>query len=245
VFIIGILFFYSSLIRSLATILVFDAENQVPRSDCFHCTHAYCWKCLLPFSNYFLHVGNHTFSAHALLILDIFSTISLFLLLQTPYPLVYLGSYFFFFSALLVTLYTDIQHMLISRFVTLYSIPLVFILTLLNALPISPFSSIIGALSGFMVLYAIALSFSLLTKKEGLGQGDIDLIAFIGSCIGFLGWWTTLLIGSFTASIYGVAFMLAVRQMKSVKLPFGPFLILGAILYVLMQHTILSVLFTP
>jgi len=133
--------------------------------------------------------------------------------------------------------------MLISRFVTLYSIPVALALSLVNGIPLSPTASIIGAISGFAMLYAIGLSFNLLTKKEGLGQGDIDLIAFIGSFIGFLGWWTTLLIGSFTASLYGITFMIITQKFKSIKLPFGPFLVFGAIMYLLLQETILNVLF--
>lgn len=128
--------------------------------------------------------------------------------------------------------------MLISRFVTLYCIPIVFLLSILNALPLTLFASITGALSGFALLYAIAFSFKFFTKKDGLGQGDIDLIAFIGASIGFLGWWTTLLIGSLTASLYGILVMIATRKIASVKLPFGPFLIFGAIVYVLIQQTI-------
>ncbi len=175
--------------------------------------------------------------------LDIICVTSLFLLLKTAYPFTHLCSYLFFFSALLITIYTDMRHMLISRFVTLYSIPISLILSVYNFIPLSPISSIIGAFSGYSVLYATALIFYRVTKKEGLGQGDIDLIAFIGSFIGFLGWWATLLIGSFTASIYGITFMLIKRQSASIKLPFGPFLAMGAILYVLMQDTILTVLF--
>lgn len=196
----------------------------------------------MPLSSYIVHTGNHILSAYALLILDIFSTITLFLLLHTQYSFTYLCSYFFFFSALLVTLYTDIQYMLISRFVTLYSIPIAFIVSIYNGLPISFFSSFLGALSGFAVLYTIAFSFKFFSKKEGLGQGDIDLIAFIGSYTGFLGWWTTLLIGSFTASMYGLVFMIITRQLASIKLPFGPFLVLGAIFYVLMQQALVKIL---
>jgi leader peptidase (prepilin peptidase) / N-methyltransferase len=228
-------------LRNLAHILIFDSERQ-PKIDCIHCSHQSCWKCVIPLSYYIFHTDKHSFWKLTLLVLDIFSTLTLFALLETDYPFAYICSYFFFFSALLVTLYTDIQHMLISRFVTLYCVPIIFFLSTFNALPISLFTSITGALSGFAVLYTIAFTFKLFTKKDGLGQGDIDLITFIGACIGFLGWWTTLLVGSLTASIYGIIVMIATRKIASVKLPFGPFLIFGAIVYVLMQQTIFKFL---
>ena len=240
---VGILLCYSSLLRTIGNILIFESDKITTKTLCVHCSHAYCWKCLVPFSDYIFHKGKHSFPLYTVLILDIICVTSLFLLLKTAYPFTYLCSYLFFFSALLITIYTDMRHMLISRFVTLYSIPIVLILSIYNFIPLSPVSSIIGALSGYSVLYAIALIFYRITKKEGLGQGDIDLIAFIGSFIGFLGWWATLLIGSFTASMYGITFMLITRQSTSIKLPFGPFLALGAILYIIMQDTILALLF--
>src|SRR5437868_15513474 len=72
----------------------------------------------------------------------------LLLFLHTSwFPLPYVLSYFFFFSLLIITLYTDIHYMLISRFVTLYSIPIGLLLAAFNALPITVPSSIFGSVS--------------------------------------------------------------------------------------------------
>jgi leader peptidase (prepilin peptidase) / N-methyltransferase len=144
----------------------------------------------------------------------------------------------------MITLYTDIRYMLISRFVTLYSIPLAMLLSYYGKLPLSPLACIIGAFSGFTAIWAVAYLFYIFTKKEGLGQGDVDLIAFIGAFTGFVGWWSALMIGSCTASLYGITYMLVKRNFRSVKLPFGPFLVIGAILYVLFQETIFVLLFS-
>lgn len=150
------------------------------------------------------------------------------------YPTLHATAYAFFFSALIVTIYTDYTRMLISRFVTLFAIPVVYLASIFNLLPISLLQSIIGSVGGFVILFSIAKVFSLLRGKDGLGQGDIDLIAFIGACTGLIGVWLTLLIGSITGSCWGAAQIIwnknqTYLSINNIALPFGPFLAFGAI----------------
>lgn len=135
---------------------------------------------------------------------------------------------------------SDIETMLISRFVTLFLVPVGFFLSALGFLPITMIQSILGALAGYFSLYLFAKLFEWFTGKKGMGQGDLDLLAFIGSFIGPLGCWFVITIGSTIGSIWGISSILFLKKSKSTKIPFGPFLALGAISYVFLQDTVLQ-----
>jgi len=113
----------------------------------------------------------------------------------------------------------------------------------LGLLPIAPVASMIGALSGYALLAAIGWLFKVVMKKPGIGQGDIDLLSLIGAFLGFSGWWISLLIGSLVGSVVGIIYLAFTRQGKNSKIPFGPFLAIGAMLYTLWGQQIISLFF--
>lgn len=151
-------------------------------------------------------------------------------------------SYFIFFSALIVTIRTDLEFMLISRYMTLFLVPIGIILSALGFLPISPLESFLSALGGYLLFYFIAKSFYWFTGREGMGQGDLDLIAFIGAFTGLMGLWMTILIGSVFGSIASAIYLLASGQQRSTHIPFGPFLAFGAICYVLFGEQLMQLI---
>lgn len=150
----------------------------------------------------------------------------------------YFIPYFIFFSALIVTIRSDLETMLISRYVTLFLIPVGIAFSLMHLLPISPQESVMGALLGYLFLWAIAQLFLRITGKEGMGQGDMELLAFIGSFTGVIGCWISLLLASIIGSLIGFCYIIFCKAGRSVKIPFGPFLALGAMIFVLFQQDI-------
>ena len=154
----------------------------------------------------------------------------------------YWAAYSFFISALIITIRTDLEKMLISRFVSLFLIPLVFIASYFRLIPTPILSSFLGTIGGAGILFVVSRLFYILRKKEGLGQGDIELLGFIGSFLGLLGCWMSLFIGSFIGSAIGILFFIKKRTFSSVKIPFGPFLALGALSYLFFEKTILFLL---
>ena len=137
--------------------------------------------------------------------------------------------YALLFSALLVVAGTDLTHKIIPNMVTLPGI----VLGLLGAatvLPVGLLNALMGVAIGGGILWALAWASPYLFGKEGMGGGDIKLLAMIGA---FLGWkpaLLTIMIGSLTGSIIGIS-LIALRIMKRDEyIPFGPFLVLGALL---------------
>lgn len=162
--------------------------------------------------------------------------------LYVTVPLVYFFPYFIFFSALIVTIRSDLETMLISRFVTLFLIPLGLIFSVTGYLPLSFTESLLGSLLGYFFLFATAKIFYKLSGTEGIGQGDLELLAFIGSFIGIIGCWFTLFAGSVLGSCIGLGYILLTKVGRATRIPFGPFLAGGALSYVLFNEHIWSLL---
>jgi leader peptidase (prepilin peptidase) / N-methyltransferase len=147
--------------------------------------------------------------------------------------------YALLFSALLVVAGTDLTHKIIPNVVTLPGI----VLGLLGAatvLPVGLLNALLGVAVGGGILWALAWASPYLFGKEGMGGGDIKLLAMIGA---FLGWkpaLLTIMIGSLTGSIIGIS-LIALRLMKRDEyIPFGPFLVLGALLSMFFAQPILD-----
>ena len=83
----------------------------------------------------------------------------------------------------------------------------------------------------------IAYGYQLITKREGMGGGDIKLLAMIVAFIGFRGGIFGLIAGSLLGTIIGIPLMLAKKQDTKYAIPFGPFLSLGALIYLYMGNT--------
>jgi leader peptidase (prepilin peptidase)/N-methyltransferase len=91
--------------------------------------------------------------------------------------------------------------------------------------------SVIGILLGGGVFYLVAWGYQMLRHQEGLGGGDIKLLAMIGAFSGWPGVVFTILAGSLVGTVVGVAVMWKTRQGMTARIPFGPFLALGAVSY--------------
>jgi len=95
-----------------------------------------------------------------------------------------------------------------------------------------------GILVGQGVLRAIAFAYELVRKQEGMGGGDIKLLAMIGAFCGMKGVIFSLVSGSLLGSLVGIPLMIVKRADAKYALPFGPFLSFGALLFVLAGNRI-------
>jgi leader peptidase (prepilin peptidase)/N-methyltransferase len=95
----------------------------------------------------------------------------------------------------------------------------------------TPLSAVIGILAGGGFLFAVAWIYERLTGVDGMGGGDIKLLAMIGA---FLGWPSipfTIFLASLAGSVVGLGVMLATGAGRRLALPFAPFLCFGAVLH--------------
>jgi len=148
------------------------------------------------------------------------------------------GGFFLFSAALLVVIFIDLRHQIIPDMISLPGIVIGLVLSFFSPL-ISWLDSLIGILCGGGVLYIIALLYFFLRKQEGMGGGDIKLLAMIGA---FLGWQAlpfVIFASSMSGALVGILFMVIERKEGlSTRIPFGPFLSLAALTYMLLSRQI-------
>jgi leader peptidase (prepilin peptidase)/N-methyltransferase len=139
--------------------------------------------------------------------------------------------YYVFIAVLLVVTFIDLDHRIIPDIITLPGIPIFFAAGFV--LPeITYMEAIIGILVGGGSLFLVAWTYSLLTKKEGMGGGDIKLLAMMGGIVGWKGVLFTIFVGSLAGTLVGIAVMLQSRKGMKLAVPFGPFLSIGCITYI-------------
>jgi leader peptidase (prepilin peptidase)/N-methyltransferase len=215
------------------------------RSHCPHCDTTLAWYDLIPLFSWIWLRGRCRYCHEPISYLYPFIellTVIIGLLLFTCVESQYWIAYFFFFSALIVTIRTDLEHMLISQYMTIYLIPLSVACAAFGLLPITLTDSIAGAIGGYAFLYFMGYVARKFMGKEALGEGDLDLLALIGSCTGIIGCWLSLTIGALLGSIIGGAYLIFSRQDYRNPIPFGPFLAAGAIAYVIFENALRSFL---
>jgi leader peptidase (prepilin peptidase)/N-methyltransferase len=132
-----------------------------------------------------------------------------------------------FLAALIVITFIDIDHQIIPDVISLPGIVVGLVCAAVGLGPSLP-ASIGGFLLGGGFLWAVAAGYELLTGREGMGGGDIKLLAMIGTFLGWNGVLTTLLIASFSGAVAGGMLMLLRRADSRSPIPFGPFLAVGA-----------------
>jgi leader peptidase (prepilin peptidase)/N-methyltransferase len=132
----------------------------------------------------------------------------------------------------------DLRHRILPNVITLPGVGLGLLFSLF--LPPGWVSSLVGLLAGGGMLFAIAEVYYRLRGFEGLGMGDVKMLAMIGA---FLGWplmLVTLVLASFSGSILGVGLMASGRGGMRAALPFGTFLAIGALVAAVTGDAILT-----
>jgi leader peptidase (prepilin peptidase)/N-methyltransferase len=102
-------------------------------------------------------------------------------------------------------------------------------------------TSAIGALAGGGAILAMAVFGKLIFRKEAMGGGDVKLMAFIGSILG----WKLALLAFFIAPFFGALVGIPLKLTKgNDTIPYGPYLSLGAVIAIFYGHAILRILFS-
>jgi leader peptidase (prepilin peptidase)/N-methyltransferase len=141
-------------------------------------------------------------------------------------PGILLLSRLVFGCALIVLFAVDLEHHLLPNVITLPGI----VVGLVFSLVTEPGwrDALIGVVAGGGILYTVAEVYFRIRHEEGLGMGDVKMLAMIGAFVGWKLTLLTLMMASLAGSIIGLALIVTRRGGMKYALPFGTFLALGA-----------------
>jgi len=241
--ILGALFLcWGSFLNVIAYRIINEPRNFFGRSHCVHCRKTLAWYDLVPIFSFLFCGGKCRYCGQHISLLypaiELFTAISL-LILFYALPTIYFLQYALYFSLLIITIRSDIEHMLISSFVTLYTLPIPLLLSFFQCLPITFVDSLLGALSGYLCLWSIGKLFYWWTGKQGIGEGDFEMLALIGAWTGMLGCWFAVTLGSVIGVISGIAIQAHRKTIDDIKIPFAPCLALGSMIFVFCSHYVI------
>lgn len=89
----------------------------------------------------------------------------------------------------------------------------------------------------FVIMYTIKMCGNIIFRKESLGDGDIKLMGVLGISIGLFNSFIALFLASIIALIYS---LITMKRNRENLVPYGPFLILGALLVVYLSNTLVT-----
>lgn len=157
-----------------------------------------------------------------------------FLMLYIKFDLPVFIIYALLVTALIIITFIDIDYKIIPNVITFPGI-LIGLVSSYFFLPPTIINAFIGLLGGGGLLLFMALIY-----QGGMGGGDIKMVAMLGA---FLGWqkvFLTIFIGSLIGSIIGITLILLKKQGRKSKIPFGPYLAMGAILSIFFGNDLIE-----
>ena len=93
-------------------------------------------------------------------------------------------------------------------------------------------NSLIGGVFGYLIIWLIIFFYKKVRNKEGMGLGDAKLMAVVGFWFGWVSIPFTIFISSFVALFFTVPSLLKKTRDMATQIPFGPYIIIGCIIYV-------------
>jgi leader peptidase (prepilin peptidase) / N-methyltransferase len=239
--------FLGALIGSFLNVCIYRLPRQEsvawPGSHCPACSHPIAWYDNIPIVSYVVLVGRCRHCAVRIPfrypLVEILNALGYVGLLGFFGPSWATVVYGLLYSALLVVAGTDLSHKIIPNAITLPGI-IIGLLSAATVLPLGLLNGLLGLLVGGGILWLLAWASPYLFGKEGMGGGDIKLLAMIGA---FLGWKPavmTIMVGSFLGSVVGVTLIAARLIKREDYIPFGPFLVCGALVALFFGQSILE-----
>ena len=248
-------FIIGSLWGSFSNVCIYRLPNNgnvaKGRSFCPNCKNKIKWFDNIPFFSYLFLKGKCRQCSKPIsfqyFIVELLSAISFVLIFHiygasiTTLLLLILSIFF------IIIFFIDLKHFIIPNVLTF---PLMIIGFLKSFDPnlnqtIFPnyINSLIGGLFGYSIIWSIIFFYKKVRKKEGMGLGDAKLMAVIGFWFGWISIPFTIFISSVVALILVIPSLINQSRKMSSEIPFGPYIIIGCILYVTFANQIKYLLF--
>ncbi len=145
----------------------------------------------------------------------------------------------------LIIFFIDLKHFIIPNVLTFPMMFVGFIKSFdpnLDSLFPNYLNSLIGGLLGYGIIWAIIYFYKQVRKKEGMGLGDAKLLAVIGFWFGWISIPFVLFFSSVIALLWVVPDLIKKSKKLTSQIPFGPYIILGLILFIVSKQKLLILL---
>lgn len=249
---------FGTILGSFANVLIYRIPRNksivFPASACGSCGTPIKWYDNIPIISYLILGGKcrHCGAPYSVRYLFVELLMGLLFAYSAYYfagiPLAFIMTIFaaIFIFVLTVLFWIDLEHYILPDVITIPFLVLGLMiaigidLTMKTGYPFfvtSTFFGIVGALSGFVFFYLIALIGQLVYKKEAMGGGDIKLVAGLGMWLG----WKILIVSLFISFALGVLmYLLLKNRFKDGLFPFGTALALSGIVSLFFGQSIIN-----
>ncbi len=198
-----------------------------PRSQCPHCKTPIRWYHNIPLLSYIFLLGRCSTCKARISPLypfvELTTAILIVLLWRRFGATIPFLIYTIFACIMMVLIFIDYYHQILPHRITFPGIVLGFASSFVNPY-VKPIESALGILVGGLLPLIVLFAYKWIRKKEGLGHGDVFMLALIGA---FLGWRQVLVVlflSSLVGSIIGLFIILVWKKGSDFALPYGTFL---------------------
>ena len=222
--------------------LPLDQDVITGRSKCLKCKKQINWYDNIPFFSFMVLKGkcrscNSVISFQYFLVEAIcaFSFLFVFLLfgLTTTTLL-----FFILIISFIIIFFVDLKHFIIPNQITYSLMAIGFIKSFDPSLNQSIFPdfihSLIGGVFGYSIIWLLIFLYKRIKNKDGMGLGDAKLLSALGFWFGWISIPFILIFSSLTALGFSLPSLIRKSKNLSTEIPFGPHLVIGCVLYLLL-----------
>ena len=220
------------------------------RSYCPKCKKQITWKDNIPIISYFLLSGKCRKCKKKIspqYVLVEFLSILFFTIIYSLYGVTLTTLLLIILSlSFIIIFFIDLKHFIIPNEITFSMMALGFIKSFdpnLNSIFPNYIHSLIGGLFGYGIIWSIIYFYKQVRKKEGMGLGDAKLFAVIGFWFGWIAIPFIVFLSSVIALLSVVPSLLKNSRTMSSQIPFGPYIIVGTLVYLVFENSFKSLLF--
>jgi len=230
--------------------LPLDKGVVTGRSFCPNCKKLIIWKDNIPIISFLLLKGKCRQCKKPIsfqyTLVEILSLLS-FLLIYYLYGISITTLLLIILALLFIIIFfIDLKHFIIPNTLTFPLMILGFIKSFIpNLDEIFPnyIDSLIGGLFGYGIIWSIIFFYKQVRKKDGMGLGDAKLFAVIGFWFGWISIPFVIFLSSIIALLSVIPDLIKNSKKMTTQIPFGPYIIIGTLVYLLFESNFRSIIF--